>query len=130
METRRDDRSLGELFSDLTKEMGTLVRQEVQLAKTEMTDKAASYGKDAGFIGAGAAIAYAGFLAIILAIILLLGLAIPMWVSALIIGVVVAAIGAFLILNGYNRLKSTTPAPTQTIDTLKEDARWMKEQTT
>ena len=56
----KDDRSLGELFSELAQETSTLVRQEVQLAKTEMGQKASRVGKDVGFLAAGGAVAYAG----------------------------------------------------------------------
>ncbi len=126
---RRDDRSLGELFAELTKEMTTLVRQEVTLAKTEMSQKASEAGKDVGFLGAGGALAYAGLLAIIAGIILALGEIIPMWVSALLVGLVVAAIGYFLVRKGLNALKQVKPAPEQTIQTLKEDKEWAKDQT-
>jgi hypothetical protein len=65
MEHQRDDRSLGELFQELSRETSLLIRQEVALAKTEMTEKAQQLGKDAGFLGAGGAIAYAGFIVIL-----------------------------------------------------------------
>ena len=126
----RDDRSLGELFSELARETSTLVRQEVNLAKTEMTQKAGRVGKDVGFLAIGGAIAYAGLLAILAAIIIALAdLGLPWWLSALLVGLVVAAIGYFLIQRGRNALKQEDLAPTQTIETLKEDAEWMKEQT-
>ncbi len=126
---RRDDRSIGELFAELTKETTTLVRQEVQLAKTEMTQKASEVGKDVGFLGVGGALAYAGLLAIIAGIILALGEIIPLWVSALVVGLVVAAIGGFLAWRGLNALKQVKPVPEQTIQTLKEDKEWAKDQT-
>ena len=66
----RQDRSLGELFADLMRETTTLIRQEVALAKSEMSQKAVSIGKDIGFLAAGGAVAYAGLLAIVAAIIL------------------------------------------------------------
>jgi hypothetical protein len=63
-DARQQERSLGELFSDLTRDMSTLIRQETQLATTEMTQKAASAGKSAGVLVGGALIAYAGFFAL------------------------------------------------------------------
>ncbi len=126
---RREDRSLGELFAELTKETTTLVRQEVQLAKTEMSQKATEAGKDIGFLGAGGALAYAGLLAVIAGIILALGEFIPLWASALLVGLVVAAIGYFLVRKGLNALKQVKPVPEQTIQTLKEDKEWAKDQT-
>lgn len=128
MQTSRDERSLGELFGDLTRQLSALMRQEIRLAKTEMTDTVSTAGKNAGFIAAGGALAYAGLLAIIAGIILALALAIPAWLSALIIGIVVAIIGGLLIWKGVNTLRSTDMAPHETVETIQEDARWAKEQ--
>lgn len=124
-----DERSLGELFADLSRETSELVREEVALAKTEITHKASEVGKDMGFLAVGGAVVYAGFLAIIAAIIVGLGqLGMTWWLSAGIVGIVVAAIGAFLVWKGMESLKRTNLAPTKTLDTLKEDATWAKEQ--
>jgi len=124
-----EERSLGDLFGDLTREMGTLVRQEVELAKTEMTEKASQAGKNIGSMVAGGAVAYAGFLAILAAIIIgIASLGVPTWLSALIVGLVVTGVGYFLIQKGRDALKQESLAPRQTIDTLKEDAEWAKEQ--
>jgi len=129
MERHKDERSLGDLFAELATETSTLVRQEVQLAKTELTQKVTSAGKDAGMIGAGGALAYAGLLAIIAAVIIGLGHLIGMGWSALIVGLVVVGIGYVLIQQGLNALKRIDPAPRETIESLKEDKEWVKEQT-
>jgi len=128
MQRPRDERSLGELFADLSRETTTLVRQEVDLAKTEMTQKASRVLKNIGFLAIGGAVAYAGFLAIIAAVIILLAAILPWWLSALLVGVVIAAIGAFLIWKGLDALKKEDLVPRQTIETLKEDQEWAKEQ--
>ena len=125
----RDDRSLGELFSELSQETTTLIRQEVNLAKTEMSQKASRVGKDVGFLAAGGAVAYAGLLAIIAGVIALLALVIPLWLSALLVGLVVAAIGYFLVRKGLDALKQEGLAPRQTIETLKEHKEWAKDHT-
>jgi hypothetical protein len=125
----KDDRSLGELFSELAQDTSTLVRKEVQLAKTEMSQKASRVGKDVGFLAAGGAVAYAGLLAIISGIIVLVGQVIPMWLSALLVGLVVAGVGYFLLRRGLDALKREDLAPRQTIETLKEDGQWAKDQT-
>ena len=125
----RDDRSIGELFAELSQEAATLVRQEVQLAKTEMSQKASRVGKDVGFLAAGGAVAYAGLLAIIAGVIFLLALAIPLWLSALLVGIAVAAVGYVLVRKGLDALKQENPAPQETIETLKEDKEWAKDQT-
>ncbi len=127
----RDDRSLGELFAELSTESSKLVHQEVQLAKTEMSHKATEVGKDMGFLVAGGAVLYAGLLATIAGIILVLGELdiIPLWLSALLVGLVVAAIGYYLVQKGLKALKQVKPVPEQTIQTLKEDKEWAKDQT-
>ena len=128
MTERKEERSLGELFAELANETSTLVRQEVELAKTEMTQKATQVGRDVGVVGAGGAIAYAGLLAVIAAIIIVLGQFIPLWLSALIVGLVVMGIGYVFIQQGLSALKRSNLAPQQTIQTLKEDKEWIKEQ--
>jgi hypothetical protein len=129
MREQQDDRSLGELFSELARETGTLVRQEVELAKTEMTQKATRVGKDIGFLVAGGAVAYAGFLGILAAIAIGLGqLGVPWWLAALLVGVVVAAVGAFLVQRGLSALRQESLAPQRTVTTIKEDVEWVKAQ--
>jgi fatty acid desaturase len=130
MQRQADNRSLGELFGDLARETSTLVRQEVELAKTEMTAKATKAGKDIGFLAVGGAVLYAGFLAILAAIAVGLGqLGVPWWLAALLVGVVVLGIGAFLVMRGLTALKQESLAPQRTIETLKEDAEWARAQT-
>jgi len=127
----RDDRSLGELFADLTREITALVRQEAALAKTELSHKAARIGKDVGLLAAGGAGAYAGLLAIVASLVMLLALAgLPGWASALLVGIVVAGLGGFLVMRGLDALKREDLTPRETIATLKEDKEWAKEQAT
>ncbi len=129
MQGRSDERSIGELFGDLARETSMLVRQEVQLAKTEMTQKATAVGKDIGFLAVGGAIAYAGLLALIATLIIILGtIGLPWWLAALIVGVIVAGAGYALVQKGLSALKHQDMAPQQTIQTLKEDRQWAKEQ--
>lgn len=124
-----DERSLGELFAELARETSTLVRQEVELAKTELSQKASQVGKDAGMIGAGGAVAYAGLLALIAGVIIGLGEFIPLWISAILVGLVVAGIGYVMLQRGRDGLKRADLTPRQTIATLKEDTEWVKDQT-
>jgi hypothetical protein len=125
----RDGRSLGELFSELAQETSTLVRQEVNLAKTEMSQKASTAGKHLGVLAAGGALAYAGLLAILAGIIALLNDVMPLWVAALLVGIVVAIVGYLLIRKGLDALKREDFAPRETLETLKEDQQWAKDQT-
>lgn len=129
MQQSTDERSLGELFADLARETGTLVSREVALARTELTEKATQVGKDVAFLAVGGLVAYAGLLAIIAAVILVLAAnGLPLWVSALIVGLVVAIIGYILVQRGLTALKRQDFAPRQTLETLKDDTRWAKEQ--
>lgn len=127
----RDERSLGDLFSDLSRETTTLVRQEVQLAKAELTQSATEAARGIGMLVAGGAVAYAGLLFVLLAIIFgLIEAGWDAWLSALVVGVVVVAIGAILVLRARESLKPANLAPRRTIETLKEDQEWAKEQIT
>jgi hypothetical protein len=129
MQHSTDERSLGELFADLAHETGTLVSREVALARTEMTEKATQVGKDVAFLAIGGLVVYAGLLAIIAAVILVLAAnGVPLWVSAMIVGLVVAIVGYVLLQRGLAALKRQDFAPRQTLETLKDDTQWTKEQ--
>ena len=129
MQARKDDRSLGELFGDLARDMGVLVRQEVGLATTELTHKATSAGRQLAVLAIGGLVAYAGLLAILAAIIIGLATAgLPWWLAALVVGVVVALLGWVLVQRGLTALKHADLAPRETMQTLKEDTQWAKEQ--
>lgn len=125
----KDEQSVGELLGELYRGASSLIQLELELAKTEMSQKASRVGKNVGFLAAGGAIAYAGFLAILAGIIALLGLLIPLWLSALIIGLIVAGIGGALVMSGLKTLQQESVAPQKTLDTLKEDKEWMTDQT-
>lgn len=125
----KDERSLGELFSDLASETSNLVKQEVSLAQTEMTQKAVKVGKNVGYLVVGGAVAYAALLAVLAALIIGLGKLLDnYWLSALIVGVIVAIAAVVMILSAVSALKNTTMTPTQTVETIKEDAQWLKDQ--
>jgi drug/metabolite transporter (DMT)-like permease len=123
------DAPLSELFSDLVQETSTLARQEVQLAKAELRQSAEQVGKSVASLAVGGAVAYAGFLAVLAAIILGLGEAgVPWWLSALAVGIVVAGIGYLLIARARAGLQADNLIPQTTIETLKEDGEWARNQ--
>jgi uncharacterized membrane protein YqjE len=128
MQQSRDDRSLGELFSELSRQTSTLIRQEVALAKAEIKEKGSEVGKDVGMMAAGGLLAYAGLLALIATIIIILAEFMEWWLSALIVSIVVLGIGGLLVQRGMSALKQTNMKPEQTIETLKEDKEWAKKQ--
>ncbi len=124
-----NDRSIGELITRLSRETVTLVRKEIQLAKAEMSQKASRAGKNVGFLVIGGVVAYTGLLALVAAVILVLGLVIPYWLSAAIVGLVIAAVGAILVVKGANTLRQEDPTPQETVETLQEDKEWLRDQT-
>jgi len=125
----RDERSLGELFGELTREITTLVRQEATLAKTEITQKVSLVGKDLAMLAAGGAVAYAGLLAIVAAVIIgLANAGLPWWAAALLVGIVVAGTGGFLVQRGIDALRHEDLAPRETVETIKEDTQWARRQ--
>ena len=127
----RDERSLGDLFSDLSRETTTLVRQEIQLAKAELTQSATEAARGIGMLVAGGAVAYAGLLFLLLAIVFgLIEAGWDPWLSAFVVGLVVVVIGAVLVLRARESLKPANLAPRRTVETLKEDQEWAKEQIT
>jgi Putative Actinobacterial Holin-X, holin superfamily III len=128
MQVRKDERSLGELFGDLARDMGALVRQEVQLATTEMTHKLTHAAQDVAMIAVGGLVAYAGLLGILAAVIAgLVAAGLGWWQAALIVGLVVIVIGGLLVQRGLAALKHADLAPRETMETLKEDTQWAKD---
>lgn len=124
----QDDKSLGQLFSELAAETRTLLKSEIDLAKTEMTQKATFVGKNAGVAGAGALVILMGALPVIAGIVISLGHQIGYATSAFIVGIVLIAIGAFLTMKALSALKREPLAPVKTQTQLKETKAWAKQQ--
>jgi Putative Actinobacterial Holin-X, holin superfamily III len=130
MAAPRTERSFGDLFGSLTSQLGQLIHKEVELARTELTANAVRTGRNAALVGAGAAIGYAGFLAVVVAAIALLAeVGLPGWLAALLVGLVLLVIAVVLVQRGRAQLSSGSIAPDRTIKTLRDDADWAKEQT-
>jgi len=124
------DRSFGDLFGSLTSQLGQLIHKEVELARTEITANAVRTGRNASLIGIGGVVAYTGLIALtIAAIALLIQVGLDPWLSALIVAVVLFAVGGLLVQRGRAQLASHSVAPIRTIETLRDDAEWAKEQT-
>jgi len=123
-----ENKPLGDLFGDLASDMSNLVRQEVALAKVEITQKAKGIGKNVGYLVVGGAVGYAALLAVIAAIIMLLDNYMPAWGAALLVGILIAGISWLLIGKALNALQETDITPRETVETLKEDAAWVKQQ--
>ena len=126
---REDDQSVGQLLRELSEETSTLVKQELDLAKAEMTEKAKEGGKGAGFLGGAGVAGLMLLIALTLTLIGVLDTFMKYWIAALIVTVLWGAVAAVLALTGKNKLQEAgPPVPEQTQETLKEDVQWAKTQ--
>jgi hypothetical protein len=134
MPAAMQERSLGELLRDLSTETGDLLRKEVELAKTELSEKASRVGTDVGAIVLGGAMAFAGGLALLLAAIYgltavldtFLPLGVAVWLAPLIVGAVLVLVGYGRIKTAVGDLKNTSLTPRQTTRSLEENKQWLK----
>ena len=122
--------SLGQLFGDLGREFSELMRKEVQLAKTELREEAGKAGKAAGQLTAAAITGLLCVLLLSLAAAWGLGEVMPIAVGLLIVAVIHGIAAAVLYRQGRARAKQIEPVPTETVETLQEDAQWAKQQLT
>ncbi|HEV8030362.1 MAG TPA: phage holin family protein [Stellaceae bacterium] len=123
----KTDRSIATLLSDLASETILLLRQELALLKAELHEKFSRVGQGATALGAGALIAFSGWLVLLAAAVLGLATVVPPWLAALIVALVVVAIGAALLLVGKNRLDAEALTPKRTMRALREDEAWIRE---
>jgi hypothetical protein len=125
-----DSRSLGQMFADLTRDTRTLIQQEIELAKIELAQNASRLKSSVVLIVAGGMIAYGGLLAMIAAVVLgLMATGLAAWAAALVGGILVAGVGFALLRAGLASFRPQDLTPRQTIESLKEDARWLRTQT-
>jgi Putative Actinobacterial Holin-X, holin superfamily III len=128
-EPRPRDESIGHLLGEVAGDVSTLFRQEVALARAELTAEMAKAGKAGGML-AGAA--FAGYLVAVLlslAAVFGLGEVMPLGWAAVIVAIGWAIAGGVLYTLGRKRMKDVHPVPRQTVETLREDAKWISEQT-
>ncbi len=128
-----DQKSLGELFASLSKGLSALIRQEVQLAKTELAEKAGAFARNIGLgaalLGVAAFLGIAAFFVLLLAAIYALSLVLQPWAAALVVAGVLLVIAAIAAVIGLKSLKKAkAPVPQKTIETLKETPQWLKNQ--
>jgi hypothetical protein len=121
------ERPASELLKDLSQQTGTLVRQEVELAKAELAQKGKQLGAGAGLLIGAAVVALLALGALTACLIAALASAVATWLAALIVAVVYVAIAGALAVVGRGRIQEAAPpAPEQTIETVKEDVQWAK----
>jgi Putative Actinobacterial Holin-X, holin superfamily III len=129
MDRTIDQRTLGELLSELSRETTTLIRQEVALARSELRRNLARVGRHTALIAGGAALAYAGLLGIVAGLVLLLvRVGLSPWLAALLGGGSILVVGYVLMQQGLTALQRDQITPEATVDNLKESAEWAKNQ--
>ena len=127
MATRTDDRSLSELVSQVTTEVGNLFRKEVELARVETSEQVSRAAKAGGMLGAAAVIGFLDLILFAFAAAWALSEVVPEGVAFLIVGVLFAIVTAVLAVAGKKRIASVSPVPTQTVQTLKADVQVAKD---
>jgi Na+/phosphate symporter len=133
--TTRDERSLGQLLKELTREIGALLRQEVELAKAEISEKASQVGANLGALAVGGVVALLGALSLLAAAIYgltalldrFMSLRIAVWLAPLIIGLILAAVGYALVKKAVASLKRASLAPRRTVRSLQENKEWLRQ---
>jgi hypothetical protein len=121
------DRSIANLLSDLASETVLLFRQELALLKAELHEKFSAFGQGATALGAGAVLAFSGWLVLLAAAVLGIATALAPWLAALIVAVAVLAIGGILMLLGKKRFDKQSLMPKRTMRSLREDEEWLRE---
>lgn len=127
MDVPRMDRSLGELFSDLSQQTAELIRHEMRLAKVELSDKLSDVGKHVAMIAAAAVFALAALMTVTAGIVLLLvELGVEPWLAAAITAAVMGLTAFLLAQSGIAALRKKSIAPVETMHSLKETTQWLK----
>jgi putative copper export protein len=130
MDTPRMDRSLGDLFSDLSLQMSDLLRQEMRLAKAEISEKLADAGRNAMMIGVSIAFGLAAVVAAAAAFALLLvEVGVEPWLAAVITAALMGLVAYVLAQSGISSLRKKSITPVETIQSLKETTQWLKNET-
>jgi uncharacterized membrane protein YqjE len=125
-----EEQSTAELLRQLSEQTTKLVRQEIELAKTELTEKGKKAGIGAGMFGGAGALGFYAFGALTACVILALATAVDAWLAALIVAVVYGAAAGVLALTGKQKVtEASPPVPEQAVDSTKEDVRWVKTRT-
>jgi membrane protein implicated in regulation of membrane protease activity len=127
MATRTEDRSLSELVSEVTTEVGNLFRKEVELARVETSEQVSRAAKAGGMLGAAAVVGFLDLILFAFAAAWALSEVVPEGVAFLLVGVLFAIVTAVLAVAGKKRIQSINPVPNQTVQTLKEDVQVAKD---
>jgi len=126
----RDERTFGELLGQLSQDTTLLVRQELQLAKTEINEKISRAAGNVASLATGGLVSWAGALAFVAGIILVLTqvVGLPAWLAALLVGALLGITGLVMVRGALRNLKRIDPSPHRTVKTIEDDIQWAKEQ--
>jgi nucleoside permease NupC len=123
------DKTLAELLSDLSQELASLMHQELDLAKAEVTAKGKRMGVGAGLVAGAGVVAFLGLAAVVACVIAALSEALAVWLAALLVGVVLLAIAGVLgVLGKTDIQRASPPVPKEAVESTKEDVAWLKTQ--
>ena len=124
------ERSVAELFTDLSQQLSALVRQEALLARTEVRQRLQAFAKDAVVIGVGAALGLAALMAATAALVLvLIQLNVMPWLAAVIVAAALAIVGGVLVQARLRAMRRRAVVPVETVESIKETAQWIKKET-
>lgn len=122
-----EERSVTGLFTELTREMTSLIRHEIALARAEIGEKVSYAQSGVVFLAAGAMFAFSGFLVLLACAVIALSYVWPAWLAALTVGLVVTFLGLALLASGKSHLKAKNLKPTRTTESLRHDRQFVKE---
>jgi len=126
MATYTNERSLGEIMQDVVQDFGNIVRAEIRLARAEVGDNVKKAGSAAGMFGGAAVCGLLGGMAFVAACIAVLALAMPVWLAAIIMTLVLVCAGAAMYAGGRSKLRNVNAVPERTTQTIKDDVEWAK----
>jgi uncharacterized membrane protein YqjE len=130
MEKNKETLSLSELFGNFASELRTMMSDELELAKAEMSKKISDTLKDALYVGVGGLLLLVGLLSLVATLIIILAYGLPLWLASLVVTIVVSGIGFLFLQRGLSDIRRRSLVPDQTLETLKEDKEWAKHKIT
>jgi uncharacterized membrane protein YqjE len=129
MANTENDRSFGVILQDVMKDVTDLVRSEVKLAKTELKQETAEFGRAASILAVGGVLALCALGLVFTTAILALCLVLPAWAAALIVSAFAVIVAGLFLGVGMVRIRAVNLKPEKTVQTLQEGAEWLKTQT-
>lgn len=123
-----NERSFQDILQDIVKKLEQIVRDELRLARTELAAEAVRAARAGKVVAVGAVAAFFGAWFLLLCCVYALAIVLPMWAASLVVGGGAAIIGGIALMAGVARLRRINPAPPQTMQSIRENVRWTKEQ--